>query len=105
METWPQPPGNEAHVDEHRRAELAYLRASADASSSIAALLAARPDSLPAHLLAIAKLVAAKDAAALPQLARALEAAAPFEREADSRALAHLAAARAWLARAPLQAA
>lgn len=105
METWPESPGNAPRDDDYRRAELAYLRASADASRSLDALLEARPDYLPAHLLAIAKLVAAKDAAALPQLAHALDAAAALEHRADSRALAHLAAARAWLARAPLQAA
>jgi hypothetical protein len=105
METWPEISRSTAPADECRRAELAYLRASASASRSIETLLQAQPDFLPAHLLAIAKLVTAKDATALPLLARALDGVAPLERQADSRALAHLAAARAWLARAPLQAA
>jgi len=86
-------------------AELAYLRAAADATRSVDALLAAHPRSLRAHLLKMAQLVAAKDAAALPALERALQAAAPLEASASAQELAHLAAARAWLAREPLRAA
>src|SRR6478609_5659106 len=78
-----------------RHAEQAYLHATADAAPSIDALLAAHPEFLPAHLLKIAQLVAAKDAAALPA----------HEPSAGPRERAHLAAARAWLARKPLQAA
>src|SRR6185369_10325990 len=88
-----------------RHAEQAYLHATADAAPSIDALLAAHPEFLPAHLLKIAQLVAAKDAAALPALERALLAALPHEPSAGPRERAHLAAARAWLARKPLQAA
>ena len=64
-------------------AELAYLRAAADAASSLDALLAAHPRSLRAHVLNVAQLVAAKDAAALPPLERALRAAAPLEASAS----------------------
>ena len=88
-----------------RHAEHAYLRAAAEAAPSIEALLAAHPGFLPAHLLKIAQLVAAKDAAALPALERALVATSPLEASAGPRERAHLAAARAWLAREPLQAA
>ena len=88
-----------------RHAEQAYLHATADAAPSIDALLAAHPEFLPAHVLKIAQLVAAKDAAALPALERALLAALPHEPSAGPRERAHLAAARAWLARKPLQAA
>jgi hypothetical protein len=105
METWPNNERNEPLADAHRHAELAWLRASADAAPSVAALLAAKSDRLPPHLLAIAQLVGAKDAAALPALARALAATAPFAHDANTRELAHLAAARAWLGRKPLQAA
>jgi hypothetical protein len=91
--------------DALRDAESAYLRAAADATTSADALLAAHPRSLRAHLLRIAQLVAAKDAAALPALERALRAAAPLEASASPRERAHLAAARAWLAREPLRAA
>jgi hypothetical protein len=92
-------------ADALRHAELAYLRAAADAASSVDALLAAHPRSLRAHLLEIAQLVAAKDAAALPALGRALHAAAPLEASASPHERAHLAAARAWLAHEPLRAA
>jgi hypothetical protein len=91
--------------DALRYAELAFLRAAADAARSVDALLAAHPDSLRAHLLKIAQLVAAKDADALPALERALRAAAPLEASAGPQELAHLEAARAWLAREPLRAA
>ena len=91
--------------DALRHAEHAYLRAAADAARSVDALVAAHPSSLRAHLLKIAQLVAAKDAAALPALERALQAAAPLEASASAQELAHLAAARAWLAREPLRAA
>jgi tetratricopeptide (TPR) repeat protein len=104
METWPNNPRNEPLTDAYRHAELAFLRASVEPSPSIA-LPESRPDFLPGHLLGIAKLVGAKDPAALPALAHALAAAAPFEHNANARELAHLAAARAWLAREPLQAA
>jgi hypothetical protein len=92
-------------ADALRHAEHAYLRAAVDASASVDDLLAAHPRSLQAHLLRIAQLVAAKDAAALPALERALRAAAPLEASANARELAHLEAARAWLAREPLRAA
>jgi hypothetical protein len=92
-------------VDALRHAEHAYLRASADATSSVDAVLAAHQRSLRAHLLKIAQLVAAKDAAALPALERALRAAAPLEASAGPQELAYLTAARAWLAREPLRAA
>src|SRR6185369_9978734 len=59
-----------------RHAEQAYLHATADAAPSIDALLAAHPEFLPPH-----------------------------EPSAGPRERAHLAAARAWLARKPLQAA
>ncbi len=88
-----------------RYAEQAYLRAAPDAARSADALLAAHRDSLRAHLLKIAQLVAAKDAAALPALERSLRAAAPLEASAGPQELAHLQAARAWLAREPLRAA
>ena len=88
-----------------RQAEHAYLRAAAEASPSLDALLTAHPGFLPAHLLKIAQLVAAKDAAALPALERALVATLPLEPSAGPRERAHIAAARAWLAREPLQAA
>jgi hypothetical protein len=91
--------------DTLRHAELAYLRAGADTAPSVDALLAGHPLSLRAHLLKIAQLVAAKDAAALPALERALLAAAPLEASAGPHELAHFAAARAWLAREPLRAA
>jgi hypothetical protein len=91
--------------DALRYAEHAYLRAAEDAARSVDALLAAHPDSLRAHLLKIAQLVAAKDAASLPALERALRAAAPLEAAAGPQELAHLKAARAWLAREPLRAA
>jgi hypothetical protein len=91
--------------DALRHAEHEYLRAAADAGPSIDALLAAHPQSLRAHLLKIAQLVAAKDAAALPALERALRAAAPLEPAAGPQELAHLEGARAWLAREPLRAA
>jgi hypothetical protein len=86
-------------------AELGYLRAAKDAATSLAALLAAHPRSLRAQLLEIARLVAAKDAAALPALERALRAAAPLATSASPEELAHLDGARAWLAREPLRAA
>jgi hypothetical protein len=86
-------------------AELAYLRATDERLTSVDALLAERPDSLAAWLLKIAKYVVAKDAGALRALAAALEAAAPLERHATEAQRAHLAAARAWLSREPLQAA
>ena len=92
-------------ADALRHAEHAYLRAAADAARSVDALLAAHPDSLRAHLLKIAQLVAAKDAAALPALEHALRAAAALEAAASPQELAHLTAARAWLAREPLRAA
>ena len=63
------------------------------------------PDSLAAWLLKIAKHVAAKDASAMPALAAALAAAKPLEEAATNEQRAHLAAARAWLAREPLRAA
>jgi hypothetical protein len=88
----------------HTRAELAYLRA-ADEPRASDALLSERPDPLTTSLLTIAKLVAAKDASALPRLAAALDAARPLERSATLAQHAHLAAARAWLAREPLLAA
>jgi hypothetical protein len=91
--------------DALRQAEHAYLRAAADAARSVDALLATHPHSLRAHLLKIAQLVSAKDAAALPALERALRAAAPLEASAGPQELAHLQAARAWLAREPLRAA
>jgi hypothetical protein len=86
-------------------AELAYLRAAADAARSVDALLAAHPRSPQAHLLKIAQLVAAKDAGSLPALEGALREAAPLEASAGPQELAHLTAARAWLAREPLRAA
>jgi tetratricopeptide (TPR) repeat protein len=88
-----------------RHTEHAYLRAAAEAAPSIDALLAAHPGFLPAHLLKVAQLVAAKDAAALPTLERALRAAVPLEQSSGPRERAHLAAARAWLARDPLRSA
>jgi hypothetical protein len=91
--------------DALRHAEHAFLRAAADAARSADALRAAHPGSLRAHLLKIAQLVAAKDAAALPALERALRAVAPLEASASPQELAHLRAARAWLAREPLRAA
>ena len=91
--------------DALQHAEQEYLRAAADAGPSIDALLAEQPQSPRAHLLKIAQLVAAKDAAAVPALERALRAAAPLEASAGPQELAHLAAARAWLEREPLRAA
>jgi hypothetical protein len=92
------------HALAYTRAELAYLRA-ADGPVSVDALLAARPDSLTAWVLKIAKYVAAKDASAMPALAAALAAAGALEGAATNEQRAHLAAARAWLAREPLRAA
>jgi hypothetical protein len=93
------------HALAYLRAERAYLRAADERLFSVDALLAEYPDSLAAWLLKIAKHVAAKDARALPALAAALAAVAPFEGGATSEQSAHLAAARAWLAREPLRAA
>lgn len=84
----------------YARAELAYLRAAGERPASAAAA-----DSLAASLLKIAKLVAAKDAGAMPALAAALAAAEPLEGAATAERRAHLAAARAWLAHEPLRAA
>jgi hypothetical protein len=92
-------------ADALAHAELAYLRATADAVRSLDELLAAHPHSLRAHVLKIAQLVAAKDAAALPALERALRAVEPLAASARPRELAHLEAASAWLAREPLRAA
>ena len=89
----------------YARAELAYLRAADERVASVDALLAEHPDSLAAWLLKVAKLVAAKDASALPALAAALAAAERLEAGATSEQRAHLAAARAWFAHAPLRAA
>ena len=91
--------------DALQHAEQQYLRAAADGGPAIDALLEEHPQSLRAHVLKIAQLVAAKDAAALPALERALRAAAPLEPYAGPADLAHLAAARAWLEREPLRAA
>ena len=93
------------HARAYARAELAYLRAADERLASVDALLAEYPDSLAARVLKIAKLVAAKDARALPALAQALKAAAPLEQHATTAQRSHLAAARAWLAREPLRAA
>jgi hypothetical protein len=84
----------------HARAVLAYLRA--DAEPVVPPL---PPDSLAVRLLEMAKLVAAKDARALPALAAALRAAAPMEHRASAAEREHLAAARRWLARDALGAA
>jgi hypothetical protein len=105
METWSNKSLRAPIAEGFRRAEHAYLHAAADAALSIDALLAADPDFLPAHLLKIAQLVAAKDAAVLPALERALLATVPLEPSAGPRERAYLEAARAWLAREPLQAA
>jgi hypothetical protein len=102
MDTWPINSKDELAAA-HRQAELAWLRASGAASADVP--LEAHPGSLPARLLRIANLVGAKDAAALPELERALAAAAPLEPAAEPRERAHLAAARAWLAHRPLEAA
>ena len=91
--------------DALRHAEHAHLRAAPEAPRSIDALLSAHPQSLRAHVLNIAQLVAAKDPAAQPALERALHAAARLEASAGPEELAHLNAARAWLAREPLGAA
>jgi len=82
-------------------ATLAYLRA-ADERRVVEA---SHTDSLDAWILKLAKHVAAKDAKALPALAMALKAAAPLEQQGTAAQRGHLAAARAWLAREPLQAA
>ena len=84
----------------HTDAELAYLRAADERRVPVDV-----PRSLGSELLAIARLVAAKDASALPALAAALKAIAPREQRATAAQRAHLAAARAWLTREPLRAA
>ncbi len=105
METRSNQPLRGPLANAFRDAEQAYLRAAAEAAPSIDALISAYPESLPAHLLKLAQLVAAKDAAALPALERALRAAAPLEPSSGPRERAHLAAARAWLDGKPLKAA
>jgi hypothetical protein len=96
---------DDALAEACQRAEHAYLRAADESVVSADALLATYPESLPGHLLRIGKLVAAKDAAELPALRRALAQCAPLEGGADDRQRALLAAARAWLAARPRQAA
>jgi hypothetical protein len=93
------------HALAYTRAELAYLRAADERHASVDALLMEHPDSLAGWLLKIAKHVAAKDAGAMPALAAALAAAEPLAGVATTEQRAHLAAARAWLARKPLLAA
>ncbi len=100
MATTPTTPSERAHA--HARAELAYLRAADERPESGDTL---RADSLAAWLLKIAKHVAAKDARALPALAATLTAIERLEDGATREQRAHLAAARAWLAREPLRAA
>jgi len=84
----------------------AYLRSAAgDSQEALDALLAERPDCVPAHLLRVAKPVVAKDLQAFPALERALRDAEPHLRRAGEQARLHAAAATAWLAHRPLHAA
>ena len=103
MATWSTKPIE--HALAHTGAELAYLRAADERPASVDASRAEHPDSPATRLLKIAKHVAAKDASAMPGLAAALAAAEPLEGRATPEERAHLAAARAWLAREPLRAA
>ncbi len=84
----------------------AFLRGSAaDSPAALDALLEERPDLVAAHLLKIAKAVAAKDVRAFARLERALSAAQPHVELAGERERQHVAAASAWLAHRPLLAA
>jgi len=83
----------------------AFLRATAEPAGALDALLGAQPDYMPAHLLRIAKAVVAKDAAAFPELRRALEAVKPHAHRANERDRMYFAAAEAWLEHRPLLAA
>jgi hypothetical protein len=89
----------------YRSLHDAFLRADAEPAGALESLLAAQPDFIAAHLLAIAKAVAAKDAAAFPALRAALEAVQRHAHRADERERMHLAAAEAWLQHRPLHAA
>ena len=83
----------------------AYLRATDKSGMAANALLDANPDFLPAHLFRIAKLVAGKDASALPALRVAIAAAEPLSYSAGAPDRALLAAAHAWAGGDPLRAA
>ncbi|MEX0960981.1 MAG: hypothetical protein WDZ63_17025 [Burkholderiales bacterium] len=82
-----------------------FLRATGHPLAEVEDILRTHPHFVPAHLLRLAIVVCAKDAAAAPRLAAALtdaERAAAHAGERDNR---HIAAARAWLAGKPLIAA
>jgi tetratricopeptide (TPR) repeat protein len=96
---------NPTLTEAYRTARDAFLRATGEPTGLMDALLDAHPEFLPAHLLRIAKLVAAKDASAWPALRTAITATEPFAGLANTLELALLAAARAWLAGDPLLAA
>jgi hypothetical protein len=81
-------------------AELAYLRGANAHGASVE-----DAGTLAGLRFAVGKRVAAKDAHALPALAALLRDVARFERRAPASDRAHFAAARAWLAGEPLQAA
>jgi hypothetical protein len=96
---------NPALAETYRSLRDAYLRATETSGMAANALLDAHPDYLPAHLFRMARLVAAKDASALPALRAAVASAEPLSFAADAPDRALLAAAHAWAAGDPLRAA
>ena len=74
----------------YQRALLAYLRATDESIEPLDALIADRPDFVPARLLGIGKAVAAKHAGVLGDLEQALEAVRPLEGSATGAERASL---------------